>query len=94
MNLNGNTLKMAFLMIVATLCVILVGLTIGASLGRLQLTEYEQLLGVLGITSIFSVIAQAFIHSNIGQSSGNDNSEVPKSNIGKISSIPESDGRS
>lgn len=62
--------------IVGTLCIILMGLTLGAAIGKIQLPEFEQLLGVLGITSIFSAIAQAFIHSNIGQDSKSE--EKPK----------------
>ncbi len=62
--LNGQTLKVCFLMIVGTLCLLLVSLTICAGLGRLPLENYTRLLGILGIPTLIGVIVQSFLHSN------------------------------
>ena len=65
--LNGNILKICFLLIVATFCLILMGLTIGVGFKRIEIPIYVQLLGELGISGLFGSIIQAFIHSNIAE---------------------------
>ena len=66
--LNGDTLKIAFLMIVGPLCVLCVVLTVGAGFNFVPLNDYVQLLGELGIVGVFTQIIQAFIHYNQGDS--------------------------
>lgn len=63
--LNGSTLKIVFLGIVATLCFILLIMTILVSLGKIQVETYGHILGILGIPALFGMISQAFIHANI-----------------------------
>lgn len=63
--LNGSTLKICFLMIVATFCVILIGLSVGVAFKRIEIPMYVQLMGELGISGLFGSIIQAFIHSNM-----------------------------
>lgn len=63
--LNGNVLKIAFLIIVFTLCSLLFWLTIGAAFFHLPMDDYAKLVGMLGIMGIFGGIVQAYIHANI-----------------------------
>lgn len=62
---NGNVLKLAFLIIVMTLCALLVALTLGAAFFHLPLEDYTRLVGMLGIMGIFGGVVQAYIHANI-----------------------------
>ncbi|MFI4963269.1 MAG: hypothetical protein ACHP6H_05370 [Legionellales bacterium] len=66
--MNGNTLKVCFLGIVGTLCLLLLILTAMAAIGKLPLENYGRLLGILGIPALFGMISQAFIHANIADS--------------------------
>ena len=63
--LNGSTLKYCFLGIVGTMCFLLISLTLGVAIGKLPMDEYMRLVGTLGISSLFGVIIQAFVHANI-----------------------------
>ena len=65
--LNGNTLKMVFLGIVATLCIILLGLTLMSVAGKLPVETYKELVGILGIPTLFGMIVQSFIHADINK---------------------------
>lgn len=66
--LNGSTLKYCFLMIVATFCTILIGLSVGVAFKVIEIPMYVQLMGELGISGLFGSIIQAFIHSNMADS--------------------------
>lgn len=63
--LNGSTLKIVFLVIVGTLCAVLVVLTGMAAFAKISPDLYEKLITVLGIPTLFGMIAQAFIHANL-----------------------------
>ena len=65
--LNGSTLKICFLMIVTTLCFIVVALIIGIVFFHFDLTTSKEIFGMLGISALFGMISQAFIHSNIAE---------------------------
>lgn len=67
--MNGQTLKLAFLMIVGTLCFLLIALTLCTGIGKLPLEQYVRLVGILGIQVLFGGIVQAFIHANIKDTS-------------------------
>ena len=64
---NGNVLKIAFLMIIGTLCSLLFTLTLGAAFFHMPIDEYARLLGMLGIIGLFGGVVQAYIHSNIAE---------------------------
>ena len=65
MKINGGALKVAFILIVVTLCGLLFFLTICAALGKVEIGIYGHILGLLGISGLFGSIAQAFIHANL-----------------------------
>ena len=67
MNLNGQTLKICFLMIMITLCCLLIGLTVAVCFKVIPITDYAHLIGILGISTLFGAISQAFVHSNIAE---------------------------
>lgn len=73
--LNGNTLKIAFLIIVGTLCAVFAVLTIGTGFKFIPLPDYVQLLGEMGLIGIFTQIVQAFIHYN--QNGGSNEKSNP-----------------
>lgn len=75
MNLNGQTLKICFLMIVGTLCTLLIVLTAGAAFHKVDMPVYVELIGGLGITGLFGAIIQAFIHANQVQNPQEDSHE-------------------
>lgn len=70
--LNGSCLKMAFLMIVGTLCIMSAVLTLGTAFKLIQFDTYVQLIGELGVGSLFGGIVQAFIHANINDNGGSN----------------------
>ena len=63
--LNGSTLKICFLMIVTTLCLIVLFLIVGIIFCKFDLTVSKEIVGMLGISALFGMICQAFIHANI-----------------------------
>lgn len=65
MNLNGQTLKLCFLMIVSTLCLIVLFLVGGVIFCHFPIEESKMMIGLLGVSSLFGGICQAFIHANI-----------------------------
>ena len=58
-------LKMCFLMIVSTLCAIVLFLVIGVIFCKFPLEESKMIIAMLGVSSLFGGICQAFIHANI-----------------------------
>jgi len=81
--MNGNTLKLCFMGIVGTLCILLIVLTIGAATDKLPIENYTRLIGILGIPALFGMIAQAFIHANIA-----DVANKQVSDEKKLSTLP------
>lgn len=67
--MNGNTLKVVFLVIVGTLCLVLFVLTGAVLVGKMPVDMYEKMVEILGIPTFFGMVAQAFIHSNIKEDS-------------------------
>lgn len=61
--MNGKTLQWAFSVIVWTFCFILVGSTILALMGKITPDLYEKIIDKLGIITLFSMIAQSYLHS-------------------------------
>lgn len=93
--LNGSTLKICFLGIVITLCMLLIVLTLGAAAGKLPIENYTRLIGILGIPALFGMICQAFIHANINSAAKEDTSSIPPpvpepiaANTAQITAIP------
>jgi hypothetical protein len=77
--LNGSTLKICFLMIVTTLCLIVLFLIIGIVFCHFDLTTSKEIFGMLGISALFGMISQAFIHSNIAEAlKPDDNTTLTK----------------
>jgi hypothetical protein len=62
---NGSALKIAFLMIVFTMCVIVMSLVIGVIFFKFPVDDSKMMLGILGISGLFGVIIQSFVHANI-----------------------------
>lgn len=62
--LNGNTLKIIFVTIIFTLCLILIGLTCMVVFKAFPVDQYKSVLEVLGIPTLIGMIVQSFIHSN------------------------------
>lgn len=88
-----NTLKIAFNVIVGTLCIILVAMTALTLIGKVPLDTYKGILEVLGIPTLFGMIVQSFIHSN--QNGGSNASNLISSNtIGSTSTSTSSDSTS
>lgn len=63
--MNGNTLKLAFLAVVFTLCGTFLVCTVGVAFKHIEMSIYVQLLGEVGFVGFFTMIGQAFIHSNM-----------------------------
>ena len=87
--LNGNVLKICFLMIVGTFCFILLGLTLGVAFKKIEIPMYVQLLGELGVSGLFGSIIQAFIHANIGEQAIKQSNGVPEATTASKTGIPE-----
>ena len=64
MNLNGQVLKLSFLIIIVSLCVVMVIATIDFMIGKMVIESYKGLLEILGIPTLIGVIVQSFLHSN------------------------------
>ena len=65
--LNGSTLKICFLMIVITLCCVVLMLIAGMIWFKFDVNISKEIFGMLGMSALFGMIAQAFIHSNIAE---------------------------
>jgi hypothetical protein len=63
--LNGSALKLAFLMIVFTMCLIVLSLVAGVIFFKFPVDDTKMMLGMLGISGLFGVIIQSFVHANI-----------------------------
>lgn len=86
--LNGSTLKICFLMIVITLCTIVLFLVGGIVFCHFDLVTSKEILGMLGISALFGMISQAFIHSNIAEGLKPDDNTVEVKEV-KTTTIPE-----
>lgn len=62
--MNGDTLKVVFIGIIMTLCLVLLALTGLAAFGKISIEIYEKMMGVLGIPTLFGMIAQSFLHAD------------------------------
>ena len=76
--MNGNTLKVTFVSIVGTLCLILLGMTVLAVFGKITMDIYKDILTVLGIPTLIGMIVQAFIHADFNQNGIPDHQEEKK----------------
>lgn len=65
MNLNGQVLKLGFLIIIVSLCIVLVISTIDFMMAKMTLDSYKGLVELLGIPTIIGMIVQSFIHQNV-----------------------------
>ncbi len=75
--MNGDVLKKVFLIIVATLCLIVVVLTV-ALFFNFKVDDYKQILEILGAPALLSMIITSFIHSNIKDAPIDADAQVKK----------------
>ena len=65
--MNGKTLQIVFIGILATLCFILVSTTMLLFHGKVQLDLYKEVITMLGIPTLIGMIVQAYIHADINK---------------------------
>ena len=86
--LNGSTLKICFLMIVITLCCVVLMLISGMIWFHFDVNISKEIFGMLGMSALFGMIAQAFIHSNIAEGLKPDDNTAEVKTI-STTTIPE-----
>lgn len=89
MNLNGQSLKIAFLMIVCTMCLVVVFLVYGVIFCKFPLEESKMIIAMLGVATLFGGICQAFIHANITDVSNKQAIVAPTVPVAQITPIVE-----
>lgn len=62
--MNGKTLQVTFIGVVATLCLILLVMTVLVSCGKIQLELYKEIVTLLGIPTLIGVVVQSYLHSD------------------------------
>lgn len=85
--LNGSTLKICFLMIVITMCLILLIMVAGVVWFKFPLEDSKLIIGMLGTATLFGSISQAFIHSNIVDASNKQANVAPSPIVTTITPI-------
>ena len=77
--MNGNTMKATFTGIVITLCLILLVMTYLASVGKIPLDIYKEIITMLGIPTLIGMIVQAFIHADFNKDGIPDHQQTENS---------------
>lgn len=74
--MNGKTLQITFMGILATLCLILFALTVLLCFGKIQLDLYKEVITMLGIPTLIGMIVQAYIHADLDKDGVPDSQQV------------------
>lgn len=76
--MNGSTLKVMFMTIVVTFCAILIIAATLLLFGRISSDIFEKIVDKLGIITLFSMIAQSFLHTDANKNGIPDAQETIK----------------